>query len=124
MSESQSLSIAAYELAAQQQKRISLPRRFTGPMREMLALQPRFMSTHGKRAMHLLEHRRFRAAYDFLILRAEVGEVDAELAKFWTNVQEKPDAERADSFQIRSEPRSQRRRRRRRKRRPKADQPS
>ena len=124
MSESQSLSVAAYELVAQQQKRISLPRRFTGPMREMLALQPRFMSTHGKRAMNLLEHRHFRAAYDFLVLRAEVGEVDADLAKFWTSVQEKPGAERADSFEIHGEPRSKRGRRRRRKRRPKADQPS
>ena len=124
MSESQSLSVAAYELVAQQQKRISLPRRFTGPMREMLALQPRFMTTHGKRSMNLLEHRRFRAPDDFLLLRADVGEVDAELAQFWTNVQEKSVMERADSFQIRSEPRSQRRRRRRRKRRPRADQPS
>ncbi len=42
MSESQSLSLAAYEIAAQQQRRISIPKRFTVPMREMLALQPRF----------------------------------------------------------------------------------
>ena len=124
MSESQSLSLAAYELSAQQQKRISLPRRFTVPMREMLALQPRFATTHGKRAMNLLEHRRFRAAYDFLVLRAEVGDVDADLAQFWTDVQEKSGDERADSFQIQSKPRSQGRRRRRRKRRPRADQSS
>jgi poly(A) polymerase len=92
-------------------------------MREMLALQPRFATTHGKRAMNLLEHRRFRAAYDFLVLRAEVGDVDADLAQFWTGVQEKSGDERADSFQIKSKPRSQRRRRRR-KRRPRADQSS
>ena len=122
MSESQSLSLAAYELGAQQQKRISLPRRFTVPMREMLALQPRFTMTHGKRAMKLLEHRRFRAAYDFLVLRAEVGDVDADLARFWTQVQEKSGDERADSFEMQSKPRAQRRRRRRRKRRPQAGQ--
>ena len=39
MSESQSLSLASYEIVAQQQRRISIPRRFTVPMREMLSLQ-------------------------------------------------------------------------------------
>ncbi|MDH3751834.1 MAG: polynucleotide adenylyltransferase PcnB, partial [Gammaproteobacteria bacterium] len=42
MSESQSLGLASYELCAAQQRRIAIPRRFTVPMREMLALQPRF----------------------------------------------------------------------------------
>ena len=55
MSESQSLSLAAYELAGQQQRRLSIPRRFTVPMREMLALQPRFTQTRGKRASSLLD---------------------------------------------------------------------
>ena len=75
MSESQALSLASYELASQQQKRVSIPRRFTVPMREMIALQPRFTTTRGKRALNLLEHRRFRAAYDFMMLLAEVGPV-------------------------------------------------
>jgi poly(A) polymerase len=60
MSETQSLSIAAYQISGQQQSRISLPRRFTAPMREMLALQPRFDVQKGKRAYNLLEHRRNR----------------------------------------------------------------
>ena len=100
MSESQSLSLAAYELTAAQQRRISLPKRFTVPMREMLALQPRFSATRGKRGMNLLNHKRFRAAYDFLKLRAEIGEVDADLAKFWTDVQTQSADERAKSFQV------------------------
>jgi poly(A) polymerase len=123
MSESQALSLASYELAAEQQRLLSIPRRFTVPMREMIALQPRFTSTRGKRAMNLLEHRRFRAAYDFMQLLAKVGQFDGELARFWTEVQEQSQEERAESFQIHRKPRA-RRRSRRRRRRPKAGESS
>jgi len=118
MSESQSLSLASYELSGQQQRRIAIPRRFTAPMREMLALQPRFMQTRGKKALKLLEHRRFRAAYDFMMLLAEVGQFDSETAKFWTEVQNQSAEERATSFQINAQPSGKRRRRRRRRPKP------
>ncbi len=122
MSESQSLSLASYELAAEQQRRIALPRRFTVPMREMLALQPRFAQTRGKRASKLLDHRRFRAAYDFMMLRAEVGQFERDKATFWTDVQSQSAAMRAESFQIRQQPQGKRRRRRRRRPRPSSTQ--
>ncbi|MGA8204502.1 MAG: polynucleotide adenylyltransferase PcnB [Woeseiaceae bacterium] len=118
MSEPQALSLAAYELSAQQQRRIALPRRFTVPMREMLALQPRFTQTNGKRAMKLLDHRRFRAAYDFMTLLAEVGQFDRETADFWSKVQNQSPDERAESFQVRKSTQGDKRRRRRRRRRP------
>jgi len=114
MSESQSLSLAAYELTSQQQRRISIPKRFTIPMREMLALQPRFAVRRGKRGIKLLEHRRFRAAYDFMVLLSEVGQVDKEIADFWTRVQDQSAEQRAQSFQI-DEPTGKRRNRRRRR---------
>ncbi len=116
MSESQSLALAAYEIVAQQQRRISIPKRYTVPMREMLALQPRFEFRRGKRAMKLLEHRRFRAAYDFMVLLAEVGLASAETAKFWTDVQTQSAAERAQSFEV-GQPRASKSRRPRRRRR-------
>ena len=118
MSESQSLALAAYEIVAQQQRRISIPKRYTIPMREMLSLQPRFEFKRGKRAMKLLDHRRFRAAYDFMLLQAEIGQANAETAQFWTDVQTQSAAERAKSFQIgkpgsgSGKPRPRRRRRR------------
>jgi len=123
MSESQSLSLASYELSARQQRRTAIPRRFTAPMREMLALQPRFAQTHGKRAIKLLEHRRFRAAYDFMELLAEVGQFDKAKAEFWTNVQNQSAQERAASFEISTQALDKRRRRRRRPR-PKTPKPS
>jgi len=116
MSESQALSLASYELSGQQQRRIAIPRRFTVPMREMIALQPRFTTTRGKRALNLLEHRRFRAAYDFMMLLAEAGQFDNELARFWTDVQNQSADERAETFQIHRKPRARRRSRRRRRR--------
>ena len=124
MSESQSLSLAAYELSGQQQQRIAIPRRFTVPMREMLALQPRFMQTRGKRAMKLLQHRRFRAAYDFMLLLARVGQVDKEKAAFWTEVQNQSAEQRAASFQINAPGKSKSKRRRRRRGPRKTSHPS
>jgi poly(A) polymerase len=120
MSESQSLSLAAYELSGQQQRRIAIPRRFTVPMREMLALQPRFAQVRGKRAMNLLEHRRFRAAYDFMMLLSEAGQFDSDKARFWTEVQSQSAEQRLASFQV-APPRKKKSRRRRRRsgRRPK-----
>jgi len=116
MTESQSLSLASYEVVAQQQQRISIPKRFTVPMREMLALQPRFEKMRGKRAMNFLEHRRFRAAYDFLVLQAEVGQADNDLATFWTDVQTQSPEERATSFEMHSPGSGTRKPRRRRRR--------
>ena len=115
MSESQALNVAAYDVAAAQQRRISIPRRFTVPMREMLSLQPRFRTMSGKRAMNLLEHRRFRAAYDFMVLMAEVGLVDPSLAEFWSEVQTLPANERAARFNLKEAGTAKRRRKRRRR---------
>ena len=117
MPESQSLSVASYDIVAQQQRRISIPRRFTVPMREMLALQPRFLQMRGKRAMKLLDHRRFRAAYDFMVLRAETGQIETDVASFWTDAQTQTAEERAASFQLNAQPEKKRRPRARRRRR-------
>jgi poly(A) polymerase len=56
-------------------------------MQEIWALQSRFQHTRGKRPQRLLAHPRFRAAYDFMLLRAESGEADPDLAKWWTDCQ-------------------------------------
>jgi poly(A) polymerase len=113
ISDAQSLTVAAYEVVGEQQQRISIPKRLTIPMREMMALQPRFYQTRGKRALNLLEHRRFRAAYDFMMLLAEIGRVDPAIAAFWTEVQSMPSEQRREHFQV---PQKSRKRRRRRKR--------
>ena len=100
MSEVQALAMASTEVVLRQQSRISIPKRFGLPLGEMLAMQPRFEKTSGRRAYALLEHRRFRAAYDFYLLRAAVGDADAEIAQFWTDVQTLNEADRLERFGI------------------------
>jgi poly(A) polymerase len=74
--------------ARQVQARISLPKRFSLGMREMFGLQPRLEHPRGRRALRVIEHPRFRAAYDLLLLRAEYGLASAEIAQWWTRIQE------------------------------------
>jgi poly(A) polymerase len=103
-----------------QQSRVAIPRRFAVPMRELLMLQPRFNRRSGAKSLSLLQHPRFRAAFDFLLLRAQVGVADPELAKWWTDIQLLPQEERLALVQARpAEPAAEgapgRRRRRRRR---------
>ncbi len=109
----QALQEAASLVIVRQVQRVSIPRRFSTPMREIWTLQARFHNTKGKRPLRLLAHPRFRAAYDFLLLRAEAGEADPELAGWWTRYQEEQGLDPKGG----SKPAS-RRRRRSRKRRP------
>jgi poly(A) polymerase len=81
--------------ARQVQTHISLPKRFSLGMREMFALQPRLEHPRGRRALRVLEHPRFRAAYDLLLLRAEFGMAPDEITQWWTTVQEVSAEERA-----------------------------
>jgi poly(A) polymerase len=84
-----------------QQSRVAIPRRFSVPMRELLMLQPRFNRRSGVKSLSLLQHPRFRAAYDFLLLRAQVGVAEPELAQWWTDIQLLPQDERVALVQAR-----------------------
>jgi poly(A) polymerase len=57
--------------------------RIASDMREIWQMQPRFERRTAATAASLVEQPRFRAGYDFLRLRADVGEVGAELADWW-----------------------------------------
>ena len=71
-----------------QNKIVSIPKRHTQVIREIWMLQYRFPKRAGKRAQNLLRHSRFRAAYDFLALRALAGDAPVELANWWTTYQD------------------------------------
>jgi poly(A) polymerase len=70
------------------QGRISIPKRFSLGVREMFAAQPRLEQPRGRRALRMLEQPRFRAGFDLLLLRAEMGLASRELAEWWTKLQE------------------------------------
>jgi poly(A) polymerase len=104
----QAMLEASQRIVAQQQT--AFPRRFSSPMKELLNMQWRFAHRQGARAARLLEHKRFRAAYDFLVLRASCGEVDEETVSWWTELQNMPPEERSKVLNL---SRGGRRRRRR-----------
>ena len=79
--------LAADNVMTEQLKSTSLPKRFSVPMREIWAMQPRLERYVGKRAMRLLDGARFRAGYDFLCLRSEVNKKLIDRAEWWTEIQ-------------------------------------
>ncbi|MBS0382989.1 MAG: polynucleotide adenylyltransferase PcnB [Proteobacteria bacterium] len=81
---------AAHRVMAEQGKRVAIPRRFGYAIEEIWALQPRFAERARKRVFRLLAHPRFRAAYDFLLLRAGESEAVRELGEWWTQAQSVP----------------------------------
>jgi poly(A) polymerase len=103
------------QVVNQQAEKLAIPRRLSAPMKELWVLQPRFEGRSGRRPLALLSHERFRAGYDFLLLRCESGEVEAELGDWWTKFQDASDDERARML-LPSTGRGTRRRRPRRKR--------
>jgi len=68
-----------------QQKNLAIPRRFSATIQEIWILQPRFESMVGRKPFRLIGHPRFRAAYDFMLLRSESGEIAEEIALWWKN---------------------------------------
>ncbi len=99
-----------------QTDKLAIPRRYTAIMKEVWALQPRFDQRSGRRPFHLLGHERFRAGYDFLVLRALSGEVPKELADWWDRFQRAGAAEQHEMLlKPGPEERAPRRRRRRRR---------
>jgi poly(A) polymerase len=117
--EVQSLLAACEQVTLRQVSRVSVPKRFTQPLREIIGLQPRFDKRDGRRALRLMSHPRFRAAYDFLLLRAASGEIPQEVADWWTEIQTLTPEERVKKVESAQKPADEpqvRRRRRRRRR--------
>ncbi|MEE4376731.1 MAG: polynucleotide adenylyltransferase PcnB [Candidatus Competibacteraceae bacterium] len=85
LKEGEALQEAAERVVNAQLKHTALPRRFSLPMREIWFLQPRFAVRSGSRPGRFLLHPRFRAAYDFLLLRAACDDDLVELASWWTD---------------------------------------
>jgi poly(A) polymerase len=76
------------------QGRITIPKRFSLGVREMFAAQPRLEQPRGRRALRMLEQPRFRAGFDLLLLRADMGLADPAIAAWWTRVQEVSQSDR------------------------------
>lgn len=83
----QALHAAIDEVLSSQKNTLVLPRRLTVMMRSVWVIQYRFEKRSGARVYRLLEHRYFRAAYDFLELRAKAGDQCKTLERWWASFQ-------------------------------------
>jgi poly(A) polymerase len=90
------LHLAADEVLESQTEKLALQRKIGSDMRDIWAMQPRFERRNGKNPYKLLEHLRFRAGYDFLLLRCASGEIDPELGDWWTAFYEADEEIRAE----------------------------
>ncbi len=95
------LHLAATEVMANQSVFTGIPKRFQSAMREIWELQFRLPNNQGKKAFLVFEHPRFRAGYDFLLLREQAGEIEPGLGDWWTKFQEEnpaPDRLKKDNL--------------------------
>lgn len=110
--EMEAIMLAGDIVISRQTRSTAMPRRFTQFAREIWQLQPRLARGVKRRPHRLLQHPRFRAAYDFLLLRAESGEEVTELADWWTAFQQDNPAKKGQSGNRRNSRRRHRRRQR------------
>jgi len=101
LSEIESLLKACDTVVSELQSHTAYPRRFSVPMKDIIVMQRRFQNRRGARSLRLLTHKRFRAAYDLLLLRAQIGEVEKKLADWWTEVQTMSATEQRKIFEVR-----------------------
>jgi poly(A) polymerase len=111
---------ASQQVIQQQLTRTSIPKRFSLPMREIWDLQQRLPQRSGLRALRSLDHPRFRAAYDFLLMREDAGEDLQGLGQWWTSYQTADDDKRIAMVKELSKPQGEGKPRSRRPRKPKA----
>ncbi|MDD5175531.1 MAG: polynucleotide adenylyltransferase PcnB [Sterolibacterium sp.] len=100
---------------SQQSEKLAITRRISSDIKDIWALQPRFEKRTGKSTLRLLEQPRFRAGYDFLLLRAKSGEVTMELADWWLCFQQADIEERLSMLLPEKGPSKKRRRGNRKK---------
>jgi poly(A) polymerase len=106
------------QVAQSQAEKLAIPRRYSADMKEIWVMQPRFLQRNGRRPYRLLENPRFRAGYDFLLLRCASGEVDPAVGEWWTRFQHADEEERKALLTQDTGGGAEKRRRRRRRRRP------
>lgn len=106
---------ASDHVLLKQQKAFAIPRKITHLVKEIWVLQSRLQKKQGQRAKDLIRHPRFRAAYDFLILRAQSGEPLDTLVNWWSEFIPADEPTRTRMIQALGEKKKRHRRHRKRK---------
>ena len=103
------------EVLAKQRAQLAIPHRQDAVMKEIWLMQQRFEQRAGQRPFRLLEQPRFRAGFDFLLLRCASGEVDDQLGLWWDEFQDASTARQTEMLQPEGAGEKKRRRRKPRK---------
>lgn len=92
--EHDAISLAISAVLDSGQYNVVIPKRFSSTIREIWFMQARLEKRAGKRCLKLLENPKFRAAYDFLLLRSQVeqGEL-VNIGQWWTEIQQSDEAQ-------------------------------
>ena len=93
-SETQAWRVAMNDTLRDQNQYVAVPRRLAEIILDIWNIHFRLIKRNPRMVKASLNNRRFRAAYDFLLLRTQVHEVDEEISQWWTDIQEVDDAER------------------------------
>lgn len=104
------LHLAMSEVIATQAEKLAIHNRYTATMKEIWGMQPRFEQRAGKRPFGLLTHPRYRAGYDFLLLRCESGELPKELGEWWTTFADADNETRTAMLQADTAPKKRKKR--------------
>lgn len=104
------LHMAMSEVIATQAEKLAIHNRYTATMKEIWGMQPRFEQRSGKRPFGLLTHPRYRAGYDFLLLRCDSGELPQEVGEWWTKFAEADNETRTAMLQADTAPKKRKKR--------------
>ena len=110
---SPALHAAIDSVVDEQREKLAIQKRIIADMREIWSLQPRFDRRSGNAPHRLLAHLRFRAGYDFMILRCDAGEAPAELGAWWTRFADADTREREELLSLAPKGEGPKKRRRR-----------
>jgi poly(A) polymerase len=112
--EQEAMHLAIDDVLKEQLKLIAIPRRYSLIMREIWHLQHHLEHARPRRIYRIWQHLRFRAAYDFLLLRSSTNDTQlVDLVKWWTDFQEGDEAEKEALIEQRFEkPKPQKKKRR------------
>jgi|APLak6261700342_1056250.scaffolds.fasta_scaffold01741_4 poly(A) polymerase len=106
---------AMNEVIDKQAEKMAIHNRYTATMKEIWVMQPRFEQRSGKRPYALLTNPKYRAGYDFLLLRCASGELPQEVGDWWTRFADAGTEERTAMLLPESGPKKRRRKPRKKK---------
>lgn len=95
-----SMVSASETVVGDQIKVLSIHKKIISDMKTIWFMQPKFETRKNKASLRLLQNPKFKAAYDFVLLRAKSNDFDKDIAQWWTKWLESDDKEKENMLKI------------------------